>query len=56
MMVGVLMAMTILYIHEDDEVERVKIPFSKKKINGIFVNNLNLWSEQGKRNVKKNIS
>ena len=33
MVVGVLMAMTILWILEEDEGDRVKMPFSKRKKN-----------------------
>ena len=55
MVVGVLMAMTILWILEEDENDRVKYAFSKKKNNGIFVNNLNFEGEKGKLKFQKNM-
>ena len=57
MVVGVLMAMTILWILEEDEGDIVKYAFSKekkeKKSDGIFVNNLNFGDERGKSKFKK---
>ena len=50
------MTMTILQLLEDDEGERVKTSFSKKKIkkfDGIFVNYMNLWSEQDKTKIQE---
>ena len=55
MVVGVLMAMTILWILEEDEGDRVKYAFSKKKSDGIFMNNLNFGGERGKSKFQKNM-
>ena len=52
MVVGVLMAMAILWILEEYEGDRVKYAF-KKKSDGIFVNNLNFGSERGKSKFQK---
>ena len=52
MVVGVLMAITILWILEEDEGDRVKYAFSKKN-DGIFVNNLNFGSEKSKSKFQK---
>ena len=54
MVVGVLMAMSILWILEEDGGDRVKYAFSKrKKSDDIFVNNLNFGSERSKSKFKK---
>ena len=58
MVVGVLMAMTILWILEEDEGNRVKYAFSEKKnrekkSDGIFLNNLNFMDERGKSKFQK---
>ena len=48
MVVGVLIEMTILWILEENEGDRVKYAISKeKKGDGIFVNNLNFGDERG---------
>ena len=54
-MVVKVLTIAILYLLEDDEGERVKMSFfkKKKKIDGIFVNYMNLWGEQGKTNFLK---
>ena len=58
MVVGVLMAIAILWILEEDEDNRVKYAFSKKKekSDGILVNNLNFEGERGKSKFKRNMS
>ena len=54
MVLGVLMAMTILWILEEDEGDRVKYAFSKKKkSDGVFVNNLNFGDEKDKSKFQK---
>ena len=52
MVVGVLMTITILWILEKDEGDRVKYIFSKKKWL-YFVNNLNFGVKETSQNFKK---
>ena len=57
MVVSVLIAMALLWILEEDEGDRVKYAFSKKKkekkSDGIFVNNLNFGGEREKSKFQK---
>ena len=53
MVVGVLMTKTILWLLEEDKGDRVKYAFSKKKSDGIFMNNLNFGGERGKSKFQK---
>ena len=59
MVVGVLMVIAILWILEENEGNRVKYAFSKKKRkknDGIFVNNLNFGGERDKSKFQKNMN
>ena len=54
MVVGVLMAMAVLWILEEDEGDRIKYAFSKrKKCDNIFVNNLNFGVKEASQSSKK---